>query len=94
MKILWSPIAIEHLFAARAHIARDNPSAAERIAAKILFSVENLAQHPHLGRPGRVAGTRELGVPDTPYILPYRIHKNCVEVIAVFHGSQRWPELL
>lgn len=94
MKILWSPIAIEHLLAVRAHIAMDNPRAAERVAAKILLCVETLALHPHLGRPGRVTGTRELVVADTPYILPYRIYKNCVEVIAVFHGRQPWPEIL
>ncbi len=85
---------MEHLLAVRAHIAMDNPRAAERVAARIVLSVENLALHPHLGRPGRVTGTRELVVADTPYILPYRIYKNCVEVIAVFHGRQRWPELL
>lgn len=94
MKILWSPNAMQHLIAVRAHISEDSPNAAERVAAKILLRVESLALHPHLGRPGRVAGTRELVIPDTPYILPYRINKSCVEVIAVFHGRQRWPELL
>ena len=89
MKILWSSVAIDHLISVRAHIAKDNPHAAQRMAAKILISVESLALHPHLGRPGRVTGTRELVVPDTPYILPYRIHKNAVEIITVFHGRQR-----
>lgn len=94
MKILWSPRAIEHLVAVRAYIALDDPPAAERVAAKILLRVESLALHPNMGRPGRIAGTRELVIPDTPYILPYRIHKSCVEVIAIFHGRQCWPELL
>ncbi len=94
MNILWSPNAMQHLIAVRAHISEDSPNAAERVAAKILLRVESLALHPLLGRPGRVAGTRELVIPDTPYILPYRIDKSCVEVFAVFHGRQRWPDLL
>ena len=94
MKIIWSPRAIEHLLAVRAYIAQDNPAAAGRVAACILSSVENLALHPNLGRAGRISGTRELVIPDTPYLVPYRIYKNRVEIIAVFHGRQRWPKHL
>jgi toxin ParE1/3/4 len=44
-----------------------------------------------MGRPGRVVGTRELIVPDTPYIIPYRVRGERLELIAVFHGRQKWP---
>lgn len=47
-----------------------------------------------MGRTGRVVGTRELVVPDTPYIIPYRVKRNRLEVIAIFHGRQRWPAKL
>ena len=40
----------------------------------------------------RVAGTRELVVPDTPYVIPYRLRGDRLEVIAVFHGPQKWPK--
>jgi len=50
-----------------------------------------LESHPQIGRPGRVVGTRELVVPDTPYISPYRIRHDRLELIAVFHGRQKWP---
>jgi len=89
--IVWSPRAIEHLARLRAYIARDNPKAANRIAAVLLDAVERLAELPNLGRPGRVAGTRELVVPGTPYVIPYRLRGDRLEVIAVFHGRQKWP---
>jgi toxin ParE1/3/4 len=46
---------------------------------------------PAMGRPGRIAGTRELVVPDTPYVIPYRVRRERLELIAVFHGHQKWP---
>jgi toxin ParE1/3/4 len=90
--IVWSPRAIEHLAHLRAYIACDNPKAANRIANALLEAVERLADLPNLGRPGRVAGTRELAVPRTPYIIPYRLRGDRLEVVAVFHAKQKWPK--
>ena len=94
MTISWSPRAIEHLTHLRSYIARDNPKAANRIAGTLLKAVERLAELPNLGRPGRVAGTRELVVPGTPYVIPYRLRGDRLEVIAVFHARQKWPKQL
>jgi len=92
--IVWSPRAIEHLAHLREYIARDNPNAAKRIASALLEAIERLAQLPNLGRPGRVAGTRELVVPGAPYIIPYRLRGDRLEVVAVFHARQKWPKQL
>ena len=94
MTVVWSPRAVEHLTHLRSYIARDNPKAANRVATALLNAVELLAELPNLGRPGRVAGTREMVVPGTPYVIPYRIRGDRLEVIAVFHGRQKWPKLL
>ena len=92
MTIVWSPRAIEHLIHLRSYIARDNPNAANRIAATLLHAVERLAELPSLGRPGRVAGARELVVPGTPYVIPYKLRGDRLEIIAVFDGRQKWPK--
>jgi addiction module RelE/StbE family toxin len=92
VKIVWSPRAIEHLAQLRADIARDNPKAANQIAAQLLQAVERLTEWPSLGRPGRGAGTRELVVPGMPYVIPYRLRGDRLEVISVFHGRQKWPK--
>jgi toxin ParE1/3/4 len=92
--IVWSPRAIEHLTLLRSYVARDNPKAANRIAGTLLGAVDLLAELPNLGRPGRVAGTRELVVPGTPYVIPYRLRGDRLEVIAVFHARQNWAKQL
>jgi plasmid stabilization system protein ParE len=92
--IVWSPRAIEHLAHLRADIAQDDRKAAVRIAGTLLEAVERLAELPNLGRPGRIAGTRELVVPSTPCIISYRLRGDRLEVIAVFHGRQKWPKQL
>ena len=94
MTIIWSPRATEHLTHLRSCIARDNPTAANRIALTLLEAVERLAELPNLGRPGRVAGTRELVVPGTPFVVSYRMRSDRLEVIAVFHTRRKWPTQL
>lgn len=66
MRIVWRRQARDDLLALRAYIARDNPRAAARIGRAILIAVDRLVLLPRLGRPGRVADTRELVVPRTP----------------------------
>lgn len=92
MKIQWSRLAIEDLQALRAHVAEHDAAAAKRLAETIVLAVETLlSEHEEIGRPGRVAGTRELVVARTPYIVPYRMRAGVVEVLRVYHGARRWP---
>ena len=93
MTPIWSPEAIADLVALRAYVEEDNPAAAQRIALHILHNVESLLPNrPQMGRPGRVPGTRELVIPRTPFIVPYRLLGNTIQILRVFHGARRWPE--
>jgi toxin ParE1/3/4 len=91
MKVVWSRRAIRHLVHLREYIERDSEQNAALVVSRILNAVELLQTHPELGRPGRTVGTRELVVPQTPYIIPYRVRRDSLELIAVFHGRQKWP---
>jgi toxin ParE1/3/4 len=94
MKVVWSRRALQHLVSVRDYIAMDNPRAAAEIASRILEAAARLAANPHIGRSGRIVGTRELVIPGTPYIVPYRVKGERLELIAVFHGRQKWPTKL
>ena len=91
MRVRWLRAALENLNAVAEYISRDNPVAAARTVAAIVNAVENLERFPASGRPGRVSGTRELVVPGTPYIVPYRVRGDAVELLRVFHASRKWP---
>jgi toxin ParE1/3/4 len=92
MNILWSPEAIEDLTSIRAYIAEDNP-AARGVVLHIIHNIEQLLpNNPQMGRPGRVPGTRELVIPKTPFVVPYRLQRNVIQILRVYHGARHWPE--
>ena len=95
MNIVWSPQALDDLVSLHAYIAEDDPAAAERVVLRVLHNVEMLLpDNPRTGRPGRVPGTRELVVPRTPFIVPYRIEQREIHILRVYHGARRWPDKL
>ena len=57
----------------------------------ILASISHLDHFPELGRPGRVAGTRELVVRGSPYLAVYELYGPDVAILRVLHGAQLWP---
>jgi toxin ParE1/3/4 len=94
MKVVWSRRAIRHLVCLREYIEKDSEQTAALVAKRIVKAVDLLEAHPEIGRPGRVVGTRELVVPETPFIIPYRVRGESLELIAVFRGRQKWPTKL
>jgi toxin ParE1/3/4 len=94
MKVIWSRRAIGHLSALRKYIEKDSEQSAALVARRIVKAVDLLETQPEMGRPGRIVGTRELVVTNTPYIIPYRVRQERIELIAVFHGSRKWPAQL
>jgi len=91
MRVKWLRTALRNLDEEASYIALDDPGAARLVVERVLNAVEGLVEHPAIGRPGRVPGTRELVVPRTRYIVPYRVRGETIEVLRVFHTSRRLP---
>lgn len=94
MKVVWSRPAVDDVESVRRYIEFDDPRAAARVVLRLAGAVEHLAGAPFVGRPGRVANTRELVLVDVPYIVAYRVVAGVVEVLRVLHTSRRWPRRL
>ena len=92
MRIVWTDISLRDLAAARAFIARENPTAADRQIERVFAAVATLLDFPEIGRVGRREGTRELVIGRTPYIAAYRLRGDAIEILRVLHERQRWPE--
>ena len=94
MSIVWTTPAHRDLLAIFDYILADNPAAAAQTLNKLDEAILRLADHPGLGRPGRVEVTRELVASGLPYVVPYRIMSNQVTILRVLHAARKWPELL
>lgn len=95
MRLVWAPQARQDLRHAYDYIARDDPAAAQAVIDRIVSLVEtHLPATPNIGRRGRIEGTRELIVAGTPFIVPYRVKDEAVEVLRVYHAARRWPSAI
>ena len=92
MKLRWTLPAVAHLQEVFEYIAADNPAAATRTVERIRNAIRQTARMPYAGRIGRVAGTREIVVPGTSYLVAYRVLDDGIHVLAVLHGARNWPE--
>jgi plasmid stabilization system protein ParE len=92
--IEWAEQATRQLDQAHDTIALSNSEeVAARIALQIVTSVQPLATFPMSGKSGRVSGTRELVISNTPFIAAYGMDHDRIVILAVYHGAQRWPEV-
>ena len=92
MRLVWTRSAHSDRKSIREYIARDDPAAA--FAMDDLFSQQaaSLTDYPNLGRPGRVAGTRE-AIAHENYILVYDVAGDCVRLLRVLHVARQWPSV-
>jgi toxin ParE1/3/4 len=87
----WLPKALAQRRAQLAYIAQDNPQAAIEQGDRIERQVTMLAEHPDMGRAGRMKNTRELVISRTPFIVVYRVKDQRIELLRIVHGAQQWP---
>jgi toxin ParE1/3/4 len=90
MRIIILDEARDDIGAIERYIRRDSPAAARRVMRELRDRIDLLADQQHLGRNGRWPHTRELVVP--PYVIPYQVRNETVEVLRVLHGTREWPD--
>jgi toxin ParE1/3/4 len=92
VKITWSKRAIAHLRSCYDYWLREQSEVgADLMLDRIFTRIEALEQHPEIGRKGRIAGTRQLVLRPLPFLIAYRIRKRSIEIVALLHGSRKWP---
>ncbi|MFC1751176.1 type II toxin-antitoxin system RelE/ParE family toxin [Pseudomonadota bacterium] len=94
MQIKWLRKALKNLDDEAEYIAQEDPQAAQLVVQRIVQAVSLLSDNPSLGHPGRVPGTHELVIPNTRYIVPYRVRPRLerIEILRVFHSSRKSPD--
>jgi toxin ParE1/3/4 len=94
MQIKWLHKALKNLDDEAEFIAQDDLQTAQVVVQRIQQAISLLGDNPALGHPGRVPGTRELLIPKTRYIVPYRVRPRLqrIEILRVFHTSRKPPK--
>ncbi len=92
MRASWTFAAISDVEDIVEHISEDNLDAALALAERMFDTVDDvIVPNPYAGRPGRVAGTREV-IMRAPYIIVYRVRNDTIDVLAVRHAARLWPQ--
>ncbi|HZK99755.1 MAG TPA: type II toxin-antitoxin system RelE/ParE family toxin [Caulobacteraceae bacterium] len=91
MRLVWSARALDDRRAIYDYIEAEGPRAAVSVDECIEAAVQLLTVFPQSGRPGRAEGTRELIVTGTPYVAPYQLFDEHVQILRVLHGARIWP---
>lgn len=88
LAIVRTARADEDLIAIWLHIARDNPTAADRVLDAIERRWRQLAQHPYSGiaRDDIGPGIRHLVAGH--YLTLYRVSDKAIEIIRILHGRR------
>lgn len=91
MQVKFLRKALRDLNDEAAYIATDSPQAAQHFMESVQQSTGLLCIYPAMGRPGRVAGSRELIMTDYSYLIPYRVRADAVEILRIFHSMRKPP---
>jgi addiction module RelE/StbE family toxin len=92
VRLVWTRFALADRDNIFSHIEVDNPRAALHVDEQIVIAVRHLLEFPESGRVGRIADTRELVIPRTPYIAVYALTTEKVRILRILHGAQMWPD--
>lgn len=91
MKLRVLSRATRDLEKIQAYIEVDDPNSAARVGLAIVKAMELIRQNPNVGRPTAGRPTREWSIPGLPYLIPYRVKDEYVEVLRVFHTRRKRP---
>ncbi|MDO8550628.1 MAG: type II toxin-antitoxin system RelE/ParE family toxin [Ignavibacteria bacterium] len=93
MKILWSPLAVERLENIFEYIAKENNSAAHKMAERIFKKVETLSKYPDRGRKVPESNREEIReVFIGEYRIIYRVETKGVLILSIRNFKQLLPD--
>ena len=88
MRLRWTPAAAADLQQINDYLAEHYPHYRQATLRKLYDTIRKLKDAPHLGKTGRVEGTREILFPPMPYVAVYRVGEQGIEVLRIWHTAQ------
>jgi len=91
MNLVLLPQAAQDIADAVTYLNRANGHAVAPFRQAIAKSLRLIATNSRVGHHSRTDGVREWSVPDWPYLIPYRVVGEEVQVLRVWHTKRRQP---
>jgi toxin ParE1/3/4 len=91
MELRWTAAAADDLEHITDYLFEKTPENAEKPIRRIFDAPSVLKTFPNRGRSGKKDGTRELVIPDLPYVVVYQVTGDVLYVVRILHGAQDWP---
>ena len=88
MRTKWRRKALADLRRIDAWLSTIEGANPQKVRARIGAAVASLERLGDIGRPSKVEGWRDLSVRKAPYVIAYRIRRNVLEILAVYHAAQ------
>lgn len=88
-RVIWTEVADAARDSAIEYIARNNLTAALPQLDEIRRQTERLIKFPHLGRPSKVKGARELLINRTPFKVVYCLLNDNIHIFRFYHTAQK-----
>lgn len=89
-RLIWTLPALEDLDEIADYIALDDADAARRLIERIFAHVEQLVDHPELGRrPPELRGGRYREIVEPPCRIFYRFDVRTIFIVHVIRGERR-----
>ena len=81
----WSEAARRQLQEQLDYVAAQGIAPHDVVLGRVARAAELLERHPDIGTLGRVAGTREWPIKDSPLTMIYRVRRTKIQILAVVH---------
>ncbi len=90
LKIQETKLALVNLDEIASYYEQHQPELGYRFATYYYKQIEILKSMPNIGRSGKVMGTRELILHEFPYLVVYRVRKDFVQILRIFHQHRKF----
>jgi toxin ParE1/3/4 len=91
MKVRYTDSALAEIDAILSHIAKDNPLAAEEVAAVLRASIARLLEYPRLAIQTDVPDVRVIPVLPYRYLIFYSSTRDSIVIRNVRHAARERP---
>jgi toxin ParE1/3/4 len=91
MKVHYTDSALAEIDAILSYIAKDNPLAAEEVAAVLRVTIARLSEYPRLAIETNVPDVHMAPVLPYRYIIFYSLNRDAIVIRNVLHAARERP---